>query len=531
MGAAASRCAGMQGGRMARQPEQTRQAGAARARSSRDEGLDPLRDQDFGYEQARHLLNRAGFAGTPEQIRTLAEWGPERSVDYLLDASKVPFEEPKADAFDRNIMRPPTPQEEERIRMARRSQDEDALAQIQALRQERERVDRRQVREIQRWWLTRMIETPRPLEEKMTLFWHGHFATSYRTIENSYHMYLQNQFLRKHALGNFGDLLFGIIRDPAMIAYLDNNDSRKGKPNENLARELMELFSLGVGNYSENDIKEGARALTGYTFNDDQFVFVEANHDEGTKNILGKEGGLDGDGFVRAILEERACGRFMTRKFYRFFAADLPDDPDPTTDAVLRGLSATFLANRYDIKPVLRRLFLSEHFYSPGVVGQQIKSPVQLVVGSVRSLNTPVRDLSILLDALDLMGQNILFPPSVKGWDGGRSWINTSTLFVRQNILAFLLTGKKPHGYDAAADQEKYDPAPLLAPLAKASPGAERDPAQVIEYLLRFTLGRAPSHVKEPLAEFLAGAGGKVTRESLVGALLLITATPEYQLC
>lgn len=503
-----------------------------------DDPLAPIRPQDFKFEQARHLLWRAGFGGPPAQAALLAGWGPERAVDYLLDIGKVPADAVKADRFDREIVRPPTPEEQAAYMRARRSQDENALAQLRAQQQERERRDRMQIRDVQKWWLTRMIETPRPLEEKMTLFWHGHFATSFRTIENSYHMFAQNRMFRENALGNFGNLLFAIIRDPAMLAYLDNNDSRKDRPNENLARELMELFSLGVGNYGEKDIKEGARALTGYTFRDDDFMFVKGDHDTNPKTILGQTGPMDGDDFVRAILAQRACSRFITAKIYSFFVADLPIEgvqseggPDDETRQVLRGLSSTFLAGKYDIKPVLRRMFLSRHFYSAGVVNQHIKSPAELVVGAVRSLNTPVRDLSILLDAMDLMGQNLMMPPSVKGWVGGRGWINTSTLFVRENILAFLLTGKKPQGYDVTADTEKYDPMPLLAELSKGSPGAARQTDTVIDYLLRFTLGRAPDHAKLALKSLADRTGGQVTPELVTGWLLLITAMPEYQLC
>src|SRR5690606_18305180 len=157
----------------------------------RRQPMRPIRPENFGYSEARHLLWRAGFGGTPSQIQTLVSWGPERAVDHLLEPEKIEFEQPAADAFDRNIMRPPTAEERRAYRAARRDRDEDALARLRARREEAERTDRRQFRDIQRWWLKRMIESPRPLEEKMTLFWHGHFATSYRTIENSYHMYLQ----------------------------------------------------------------------------------------------------------------------------------------------------------------------------------------------------------------------------------------------------------------------------------------------------------------------------------------------------
>lgn len=496
--------------------------------------LKPLKADRFGYQQARHLLWRAGFGGTPEQINTLASWGPQRAVDHIVDFDKIDYPSPGPDVFNPDIMRPLTPDEQRELRLARQRQDEETVARFRLREQQAEREDRLQIRKVQQWWLTRMIESPRPLEEKLSLFWHGHFATSYRTIENSYHMYLQNQLFRAHAAGNFGDLLFQIVRDPAMLAYLDNNDSRKDRPNENLARELMELFSLGVGNYDEHDIKEGARALTGYSFEDDQFVFNQNNHDAGGKTILGMSGTLDGDGFVTAILESRACSRFISTKLYRFFVKDVPLEwrsiPRESRD-VITDMADAMLRARYDLKPVLKRLFLSEHFYHQAIVNEKVKSPVDLVVGAVRSLHTPVRDLGILVDALDLMGQDILFPPSVKGWDGGRSWINTSTLFVRQNILAFLLTGKKPVGYDALADKQVFESEKLLAWLAETDPSAARDPARVIDFLLRLTLGSSPPDVRETLETFVREHNDSLGRDMLTALLLIITAMPEYQLC
>ncbi len=513
--------------------------GAPRAkRPSSGGSLFAIKKADFGYEQARHLLWRAGFGGTPQQIQTLVGWGPEKSVDYLLDPAAIDFEPIKADLFDKDIMRPPTPAEREAYRTAQRSQNEDEVARFRKLRQDREREDRAQVNEMQKWWLRRMIETPRPLEEKMTLFWHGHFATSYRTIENSFHCFLQNELFRRHAVGNFADLLFAIIRDPAMIAYLDNNDSRKGRANENLAREIMELFSLGVGNYTETDIKEGARALTGYTFSDDEFTFARNNHDTGTKTILGRTGKHDGDDFVRTILEQRACSKFICRKLYSFFVRDLPPverladkDLDPATAKAIAGLAETLLLNKYELRPVLRKLFLSEHFYDTRIMNDKVKSPVTLVVGAVRSMHTPVRKLDILNDALDLMGQNLFFPPSVKGWEGGRSWINTSTFFVRQNILAYLLTGKQPVGYDANADLERFDPMPLLSELGSADPAAPSDPSRVVDYLMRLTLGTTSPSAREPLVKFMAESGDRVNADTVTALLLLITSMPEYQLC
>ena len=493
---------------------------------------EPIDAVSFGFEEARHLLWRAGFGGTPSQIAAIAGLGPERAVDYLLETPDARDDTPEADRFDRSIIRPYTQEEQRTAAEARRTRNEDALARLRAMRQQAQVQDRRQMREIQRWWLTRMIETPRPLEEKMTLFWHGHFATSYRTIEDSYHMFLQNQRFRKHALGNYGRLMREIIRDPAMLAYLDNNDSRKGRPNENLARELMELFSMGVGTYSERDIKEGARALTGYTFRDDEFVFDRENHDGGRKRLFGRTAEFDGDGFVDAILAQRATSQYMTRKLYAFFVGDLSDDPRDDSSVVrstLESMRRTFVRSRYEMKPVLRELLLSRHFYSQEVRGQRIKGPVELVVGGVRELRTPVRDLSALLDALDLMGQSVFFPPSVAGWPGGRTWINTSTMFVRQNTMAFLITGRRPGGADALVDRQPYDPGPILAELREAL--GDGDDQHVVQSVLRYTLGRTPQHAMEALGGVLARRGGARDGEAMRDMLLLVTAMPEYQLC
>ncbi|MCC6283871.1 MAG: DUF1800 domain-containing protein [Phycisphaerales bacterium] len=496
-------------------------------------GLDRLPDGEFGFDQARHLLWRAGFGGTPRQVQTLVEWGLERSVDYLLNPEGVKLED-AAPTFDRDIMRPATEEERLAYRRAQQSQDEDAVARFRLERQRRERQDREQIREMQKWWLGRMIESPRPLEEKMTLFWHGHFAASYRKIEDSFDMFAQNEMFRRHALGNFGDLLRGIIRDPAMLRYLDNDRSSVRRPNENLARELMELFSLGEGNYEEQDIKEGARALTGYTFADNEFVFEDRNHDKGSKNILGRSGRMNGEDFCDAILGRKACAGFIATKLYRFFVGDVAltlDGASPEARSAISQLAGTLQSSNYELKPALRRLFMSAHFHHPSIVGELIKSPAELVVGAARSLLTPTRDLSVLSDAMDLMGQSLFFPPSVKGWDGGRSWINTSTLYIRQNILTYMLTGRMPRGFDRSLNTQKFDAEPILGELAAGDPSGASDPTRVIDYLLRFALGRAPDSARDALLAFVREAGGRLTGDVITGLLVLVTAMPEYQLC
>lgn len=499
--------------------------------------LRKLAPRDFGYDQARHLLWRAGFGGTPTQIRALVSMGLDEAVALLIDPAKAASPEPVAsDRFDSTIMQPPTEEERQRYRVALQNRDENVVAEFRLRRQQQQRGDRRQIADVQRWWLQRMIESPRPLEEKMTLFWHGHFATGYRKVENSYHQFQQNQMFRRNALSDFGSLLGAIIRDPAMLGYLDNQLNRKAAPNENLAREIMELFALGEGNYSENDIKEGARTLTGYSFENNDFIFRSALHDTGSKRILGRSGNFDGEDFVQIILSQRACSEFIAKKLYEFFVAQVPSDRrDPAYNPIvsaIKQMARTLQQGQYAIAPVLTELFQSEHFYSQRFICEQIKSPVQLVVGAVRSLHTPVRDLGILNDALSLMGQQLFEPPSVAGWAGGRSWINTSTLFVRQNILTFLLTGKTPSGYDPLAQTERYDPSSLLEDLAQAQPGADRDANQVAAYLARFTLGpnASPERLRV-LNEFVESTGSRVTPDTVTGMLALITAMPEYQLC
>ena len=319
-----------------------------------------------------------------------------------------------------------------------------------------------------------------------------------------------------------------------MLAYLNNNQSRKGKPNENLAREIMELFSLGVGSYTEADIKEGARALTGYTFKDDTFVFEKKDHDTGQKRILGRTAAMDGDAFVKTILSQPACGKYIATKLYRFFTHDFPTGiarNDDAAKSVIRDLESTLVGNGFEIKPVLKRLLLSQHFYDPAIRNEQIKSPVQLVVGAIRSLNTPPRDLSLLNDAMNMMGQSVFFPPSVKGWDGGRSWINTSTMFIRQNTLVFLLTGKRPQGRDALAEKERLDSGKLLTQISDAFPGTSlSNPQAVLDAILRFTIGKTDPGGRDVLERFMADHKGELNSDTLTELLMLITAMPEYQL-
>ena len=498
--------------------------------------LASIQDERFGYEQARHLLLRAGFGGTDEQIRTLASWGPEKAVDHLVDYDSIPAQSDTPDAFDNDIIRSLTRAEQMELNRARQRGDEDTLARYRTEIQRRKREDRRQMREIQRNWLTRMVQSPRPLEEKLTLFWHGHFATSFRVVEDSYHMYQQSRMLRANAIGNLGNLLSGIIKDPAMLRYLNNNQNRRNSPNENLGRELLELFSLGEGNYSERDIKEAARTLTGYTYDDNDFVFNQNQHDQGTKNVLGTQGNIDGDGLIHAILRQEACALFIVFKLYKFFVRDIPLDlsqlDSGTRKAILK-LANLFRASGYELKPVMKKLLLSRHFYDPMNIGTKIKSPSELLIGAVRSLRVPVRDMGIIADAMDLMGQSVFMPPSVKGWDGGRSWINTSTMFVRQNTLVYLLTGALPNRSVLLSDRSHFDALALVPSLNQATETGATD-AGIVRELSMLTLGSSEADVVEAVLMGARGDGDEGTmrtNDAAVRALVLLTSMPEYQLC
>jgi len=395
-------------------------AGLASARAA--DPLTPARH--WNVERAAHLLRRAGFGGTPEQVGLLVRLGPREAANYLVDYEKTPQIDADFVAFNE-------PDASE-MRMDLRDASEEERKE---LRERLHRLHRRQLVELQAWWIRRMIVTPRPLEEKMTLFWHGHFTSGAREVKNSTWMWEQNQFLRTHALGKFRDLLAGITRDPAMMRYLDAAGNRREQPNENYARELMELFTLGEGQYTEQDVKEAARALTGFRLGPDGAVFVPRIHDDGEKTFLGRTGRFDADDILNILLEQPAAGRHLARKLLVFFV-----EPEPQ-DELIEAVAEVLRRSSYDFRETMRVLLASEAFYSPRAMHALIKSPVELVVGTVRMLEARPADLYGMAFACQAMGQELFQPPNVKGWDGGTKWITTATLATRYNFAAGLLVG------------------------------------------------------------------------------------------
>ncbi|NOZ39068.1 MAG: DUF1800 domain-containing protein [Planctomycetes bacterium] len=348
---------------------------------------------------AAHLFRRASFGASRAQLDEAVTSSPHECVDHLLNKCQ----DAETRAFDAEM-----------TTMA---------AGLVA----------GEPQTLEPWWLYRMLFTPASLRERMTLFWHGHFATSAATVNNTSMMLAQNETLRQHALGHFEPLVQAVSRDPAMLTYLNSTTNARIHPNENYAREVMELFCLGVGNYTERDIQETARCFTGWEIRRKRFRFNKHQHDFGTKSLFHQTGKFDGDDAVRIILAQDAAPRFIARKLVNYFVCD-----HPVSDELVEPLARELRDNDFHIEPVVCRILTSRYFYSQAAVGQKIRSPVDLAIGLLRCLEGTVGTIA-LAAALQPLGQRVFFPPNVKGWEGGRKWINATTLIGRVNLVSKLL--------------------------------------------------------------------------------------------
>ena len=409
--------------------------------------LSPIAASDWSADRAAHLLERAGFGAPPDEIARVAALSPQQAVDALVDYESVPD---GLKPFDESViwdpgMDPFPPSRAEAVRIARergvglgeKILPEGAQRRLQPV------VDKffyglyANAIETQRlglWWATRMLTTRRPLEEKLTLFWHGHFATGENKVRDYRMMLKQNEMLRARASGAFRDLLVGILKDPAMLVFLDNGENVKKHPNENFGRELLELFSMGVGNYTERDVREAARAFTGWTNDVLAFKFDADQHDFGEKVFLGRTGTFDGEDIIDAILAQPVTAEFVAAKIYRFFVRE------EIAPSVRADLGRTYRDSGYRMKPLLTRIFLSKDFYSPPAFATQIKSPVHLVVSTYKKMS--LREMPTIPDFGRMtarLGQSLFNPPNVAGWAGGRTWITPSTLLNRGNLFRGVL--------------------------------------------------------------------------------------------
>jgi uncharacterized protein (DUF1800 family) len=454
----------------------------------------PSAKSPWDVKKVGHLYRRAAFGATAAELEAGLKAGPHQTIDHLLQSGGGQEE------FDR--------------RMAPLAE---SIARSNSGNQARS------------WWLYRMMYTPHPLHEKLTLFWHNHFATSNRKVQNAGYMLGQYALLHRHALGNFRTLLQEISKDPAMMVWLDTIQSRKGKPNENYARELMELFSLGIGtpekpNYTETDIRQAARAFTGWTIQAGKTAFQPGRHDDGVKTVLGKTGPFMGADIVNLCLEQKASPYFIAGKLFRFLVSETIA---PTAE-LLEPLAVQFRKSDYHFGALVETVLRSNLFFSPLVYRTRVKSPVDFALGIVRALEGRIGTLA-LAAALEDLGQNVFHPPTVKGWDGGPAWLNGQTLLFRQNLaLALTSTEDTRHG-------RRADPAALVRKYSK------KGDVERVDFLLRlFLQGDVPAESRGELLHYMADAHKQVvpvywTPEDAdnhcVRALChLVLTLPEFQL-
>jgi uncharacterized protein (DUF1800 family) len=450
-----------------------------------------------GNQQIAHLLRRAGFGAAPGEIETYSALGVTGAVDRLLNYQNIP----------NTVM-------DQHIAAANFNFDN--------------------VQDTLRWWLARMVYSTHPLEEKMTLFWHGLLTSSFRKVggKRGFPLIKQNNdFLRQNAFGRFDDILAGITIDPAMLLWLDGNNSRAGNPNENFAREEMELFSMGVGNYTQTDIEQSARALTGWRVNrlTGQAIFVPRLHDNGQKTFLGQTGNFDYKDIARIICAQAVTPKFLATRLWRFFAYVNPSDSDiqPLVDA--------YHNSNHSAGAMMRALLTSPAFYSPQAYRGRIKSPVEFVVGAFRNLGLGgIEDTRVVLADLEVMGQGLYDPPNVAGWPGDQSssnWINTGAWMTRVNTINALVVymSRSPNFIQR-----------LQADIQKQQINT---PDQFVDYVLAQLIdGQIDSARRQMLIDYVNSnnasggpgitlAGSKsLSGESARGLYYLVMSMPEYQL-
>ena len=405
--------------------------------------LQPITEAEWNYDRAAHLLERAGFSGTPEDIQKLANMTPEQAVRSLVyyddidNEHLLPFEH--SGLWDETLLNFPP---------SRPAATDMALQQGKGMGVRLKpdhvnryaqpasdrffywlRATRLETRRVGYWWAERMLDTHRPLEEKMALFWHGHFATAESKVRDYRKMVKQIETFEHHATGNFGTLAIAIAQDPAMLYYLDAGVNVKGAANENFAREVMELFTMGVGNYSEKDVREAARAFTGWNFENLDFVIDPALHDDEPKDFLGQTGNFDGRDVLNIILEQPVTAEYIATKIFRFFVRD------NVSPQLASELGTLLLDNDYELRPLLATMFLSRDFYSVATYGAHIKGPVEHVITLLKHLGAEdipgIPDFNATTIAL---GQHLLNPPSVAGWAQGQSWITPALIQERGNV-------------------------------------------------------------------------------------------------
>jgi len=424
-------------------PGQAQAAGSARWQND----LTPITPADWNRDLAAHLLERAGFGGTPEEIDALARLTPVEAVRRLVHFQNI--DNSHLAPFDHSGVHDPglEPFPPSRPAVTDLAKEKGEALGIKVKPAGNRRLQpvvnqffywlRASVLETNRvayWWANRMVRTNHPLEEKMALFWHGHYAVNESKVRDYRKLLRELEIFQAQGTGNFRDLMVAVAQDPAMLSFLDAGVNVEGAPNENFAREIMELFTMGVGNYTEKDIREGARAFTGWNYDDLNFVVNKDKHDSSPKTFLGRTGNFDGVDVIDIIMAQPVTAKFIAGKIYRFFVRE------EVSPELQEKLGAVLRDGHYEIAPLLETIFLSKDFYSPASVGTQIKSPVQLVISTYRKLGlADVPGVPDFNSATSALGQLLFRPPTVAGWAQGRSWVTPGLLLERGNFARDVL--------------------------------------------------------------------------------------------
>jgi uncharacterized protein (DUF1800 family) len=504
----------------------------------------PKAESPWTLFEAAHLLNRAGFGGSPSAIKDFHSLGREKAVDSLLDPGEAINAFPAPDWSDKEValadMRSRLDMRKEARKATRGLSREDAEKQRREAIKQFQQLNRQQALEAQAWWFRRMLKSEAPLREKMTLFWHDHFATSVQKVKQTVLVFQQNELFRENALGSFKELTQKILLDPAMMLYLDTQNSKKGMPNENFAREVMELFTLGEGNYTEQDIHEAARAFTGYQINrlNGTVSHNTRQWDDGEKTLFGTTGKFNGTDVVNLIFEKKDPARFMAKKLWQFFVYE------ESSQSAITALAQIYQKENFQTGALLREIFLSKEFYSEAAMRTQIKCPVQYLVSILKQLEIAEPPVGFPIVAQQQLGQILFLPPNVAGWDWGQAWINTNTLLTRYNLAGFITKGSS--GEDKSMTDEKtkipgMGGGPKMMGRGWNGPDYEKiasrelrsKPDDLVDSLVfRFFQAPLPAKARHSFIEYANAKSGVIFTNKEVGELChLILSTPYYQLC
>ncbi len=480
----------------------------------------------------QHLLWRAGFGPMAEDLSQLATASQKSYFQALLKASqKKPEYLDLADNYIKGLVM--GIDEIGRTQKKELSPDEKKRAR---------QASRESIKSLNLAWLNEMINSDGQLREKMSLFWHGHFAS--RNLNILYQQQLLDA-IRRNALGNFGDMLREVSKSAAMINFLNNNQNKKDHPNENFAREVMELFTMGRGNYSEQDVKEAARAFTGWGANvKGEFVFRKYVHDEGEKRVLGRSGKFDGDDVLNILLEQKATAYYITKKIYRYFVND------QVAEDRVKWLADRFYQSNYDIESLMKDIFTSDWFYDEQNIGSRIKSPVELMVGIRRILPMQLQNEDVQLLMQRLLGQILFYPPNVAGWPGGKNWIDSSSLMLRLRLPQLIHDDESINLAPKADDDQQMgmkedknqdsDGKMTGNKLVKQQILANVNWSPYVEKFAKVPKEKLISEISKtllqtssgPSQQLLEGQAEKSDRESFIKSVTIsLMATPEYQLC